>query len=70
MELIKKYHEERERKLLLKNPEEDSFSGNDIMQYTEKKGGKGEGAFSHILLLCKKVLPVEVVAEICKEIIG
>ena len=67
MELIKKYHEERERKLLLKNPEEDSFSGNDIMQYTEKKGG---GAFSHILLLCKKVLPVEVVAEICKEIIG
>ena len=37
MELMKKCHEERERKLLLNDPEEDSFSGNDVVQYTGKK---------------------------------
>lgn len=65
MELMKKYHDERERKLLLNDPEEDSFSGNDIIQYTGEKK-----AFSNILLLCKNILPVEMVAEMCKEIIG
>ena len=63
---MKKYHEERERKLLLNDPEEDSFSGNDVVQYT----GKKKKAFSNILLLCKNLLPVEMVAEMCKEIIG
>ena len=37
-----------------------------ISVYMKKK----KKAFSNILLLCKNLLPVEMVAEMCKEIIG